>query len=270
MARKRRSKSKRLRRSSIKHFFLSLLTLVVKAFPALCSIGAVLGIFLGIKQVLYADAQLQIRTIGVHPPLALSADQRRVLESKYIGKNLLTVPLQKIASDLEKDPEIRNAKVVRRFPSYLDIEIERREPLAYIRTSNKDPWGVIADDGVVLDLIKEPQTGILVMEAFFLEKSNLRPGYKIKHRGLTEAIRFAQAFWQHPLAQTHTLDKLSFDHLGNVSAQFNQGPEVRLGRSPKDRLGALEKVLQVIDSDQSKRIDYIDLQFENVIVKKKR
>lgn len=254
-------------------FFRSFFSLVAGLFGKLVPLAMVAlvggAIFLGVRQVLYADSQLQVKTITVEPPLAISIRERQALEAKFLGKNVFLVDLKKIARDLEQDPEIARARVIRRFPSHLDIRIDRREPVGFIRFTPRDRFGLISEDGMILDVLPKPTLGMLLIEAVFMNPSNLRIGFQIRHKGFQEAVAFVKAYGNHEMAKSYALSKAAFDPLGNVSIQLGSGPEIRLGRTPVERISSLAKIVHLLSTDESLAIQYIDLQFDNVIVKKK-
>ena len=105
----------------------------LRVLPAALFILMVTGIFMGAKQLLYADVHLRIKNITVEPAASLAIASRVTLEQKYLNKNLLTVDIRGIAKDLEKNPEILQAKVTRRLPNEVYIEVEKRQPAANVQ-----------------------------------------------------------------------------------------------------------------------------------------
>ena len=270
MAKKRRKKSKGSALAGLNVFFRASGGLFRKAFPTLVILVLAGGLFLGVRDALYADPSLSIQKIWVDPPESISVARRQDLEMRLIGKNILQVDLKLIARELERNPEIQNARIVRHLPSQVSIEIENRKPVALIRFSSRGSFGLISEDGMILDVLKDRTASFLVFEVFNGEAKEPQIGYRLKNPGFKEAIKFVHAFWDHPLARLETVTKISLDHLGNVTITLGEGPDVHLGREPVERLAAIEKISHLLDKEDRKKLDYIDLQFDHIIVKRKK
>ena len=89
-------------------------------------------------------------------------------------------------------------------------------------------------------------------------------------KGFEAANQFTREFSKHPLAQFESISKITLDHIGNVSVTLGKGPELRLGRKPLEAMKSFDKIAPILESPDRLKIDYVDLQFNNVIVKQKR
>ena len=69
------------------------------------------------------------------------------------GVNLFSVKTGKMERALEKDTYIESAKIRRKLPSTLDIEVKERKELAGIKTDNR--YYIIDPSGMVLNVVKE-------------------------------------------------------------------------------------------------------------------
>jgi len=235
------------------------------------ALGLVLGLlFFGVRKILYADLSLAIQRMIVEPPDILSLEKRQSLENRWVGKNILTADIQEIAEGLEQDPDIQTAKVTRYLPSLIKIQIEKRKPVAFIQLAPKGVFGVIAEDGMILDVVKQNNSSLVLIEAYGFDQKEPRKGLLMKHRGFAEGIQFLKVFWEHPLVRSETVTKITLDRLGNVHVLLGSGPEVRLGRRPVEDLEAMTKLAPLLEGEGRKNIEYVDLQFGNVIVKRKK
>jgi cell division septal protein FtsQ len=245
--------------------------LFVKSLPlfALCTLLGFL--FLGIRKALYADSYLSIRRIVLEPFDALPPQEKQEIESRWLGKNMLTVNLQNMSKELQKDPKIRVVRVSLVFPSILKIEIEKRQLLGMIQLSPRGSFGLVSEDGVIFEVAKERNPSFVLFEAYGWDQKEPRIGLKLKHQGFREAVKFLNAFEGHPLSHQETVTKIVLDRAGNVSLVLGGGPEIRLGRHPLERLGAMERVKPIILHGEGRaKIDYIDLEFDNIVVKSKK
>ena len=269
MAKKKRRKSSGGGFAEIGRFIKQSWGILIKSIPILLILCALGASFMGIRSALYADSNLAVQKILIEPAGSISGIQREHLESEILGKNILNVDLVKTAASLERDPSIQNVRATRAFPAAIRFEIQRRFPVAYVQFARgASTYGVVSEDGVVLDIIQGRAAG-LVMEAFGLGMTRPNVGAQIRNRGFLEAASFLKLYQNDPLSIDEPITKVMLDALGNVSILLKEGPEIRLGRRPTQRLEALQKSMPLLESDMRKKIDYIDLQYDDVVVKQK-
>lgn len=245
-------------------------SLFLRVLPVLFVASVFGGMFFGVRHLLYADPQLSVKEIVVTPAPALVTSRRQDLETKLLGKNILKIDLKKIASDLEANPEIQSVRVERQMPSTLQIEVVPRKPVAFVQFSSTGTFGSVSEDGMILDTVKTRDNSLVVIEAYGLGLKEPQIGYQIRNRGFGEVIQFLHAFWEHPISKREVLTRLSLDHLGQVSIVLGAGPDIRLGRRASTRIPTLEKIMYLLEGGDRDKIQYIDLQFDNVIVKRKK
>lgn len=241
-----------------------------KVLPFLIIVATSGAIFLSVRKALYADSYLSVQKITVHPPDAFSTERRARLDSSLLGKNILKVNIREVSDSLEKDPFVLKARILKKLPSELVVEVQKRQPFGFARFSPKGNFVLLSEDGMVLETVPEKSVTGLILEAFMVNIADPGMGKKVRVPGLPETVEFVKAFQDSLVARYETLTKLSLDHLGNLTIRLGQGPDVRLGRSPQQKMAALEKVLPLLQGNGREKIDYIDLIFENVIVKQKK
>ena len=269
MSRKKRGK-RNGRKVSLASFLKASVRFAVKVIPILVLIFAAGAAFVGVKGLLFADPHLSIQRITVTPPDALSREQRLRVESLLSGKNILRTDIQKVSSMLEKDPWIEEAVVSKRVPSEILIEVRRRVPAAYVRFGPGGPLALVSEDGMVLDTPSVRTVSGLVIEVLGPGARALRSGDRLRVKGFDQANQFLQEFSRHPLAQFEAVTKISLDHIGNVNVTLGKGPELRMGRKPLDAMKSFDKIAPILESGNRQKIDYIDLEFNNLIVKQKK
>jgi cell division septal protein FtsQ len=264
---KRNSKGKGF--AALGSFFSQSFKYSLKVVPSVVVIFILSTVFLGVRQALYADPNLNVQKIIVEPSDALAPTQRERLENNFLGKNILQVNIQDVAEHLQKDPQIESAKVIKQLPSSLKIEVSRRKPLAYARFTANGNYALVSEDGMILESVPASQVTGPTIEAFGLGLKEPVISYQIRNRGFHEIVKFMKAYQDHPFAKYEKLTKVSLDHLGNVTITLGDGPAVHLGRRPSERLSSFEKILPILEGEGRAKIDYIDLEFDNVIVKQK-
>lgn len=241
----------------------------IKLVPVAAVLSIAFLMVFGAKQFLYADSGLNIQKVHVEPAQALSIPQLQNLEMKYLGRNILQVDIQSIADALEKDPAIRSAKVYRKLPNQLSVELVPRTPIGFIRFSPKGGFGAISEDGMILSVTNTPNPSSVVIEAFESGLKEPSLGSTFKSKGFLEAAKFLSNFAEHSLAQEEKVTKITLSSTGNVIIVLRMGPPIHLGHRPSERLDALQEMLPLLNREDRMKIDYVDLQFDNVIVKRK-
>ncbi len=267
---KRKRGKRNGRRGGFASLLKELIHFAIKVIPILVLIFAGGAAFWGVKGILFADPHLSIQRITVTPPDAISRDERLRLDSLLMGKNILKADILKISGMLEKDPWIEEAVVTKRVPSEIVVEVRRRIPAAYVRFAPAGAAALVSEDGTVLDVPSSRNVSGLVIEVFGNGPKEPRIGERLKVKGFGQANQFLQEFSKHPLAQFEAVSKISLDHIGNVNITLGRGPELRLGRKPLEAMRSFDKIAPILESAGRQKIDYIDLQFNNVIVKQKK
>ena len=242
---------------------------LVKSLPLIFFAAIGFGIFWGIRENLYADPGFLVQSLKIVPETGLSEERVRELERLYLNRNLFKISPREVAEVVERDPKIRQTRVVREFPATLRIEIRDRTPFAEIQLSPKSDWYAVAEDGVVLSWDKTRNKNLLLIEAFVEGVSKLRERGEVNLRGFEQAVTLVKAFGNSPLSHSETIDRVRLDHLGNVNLVLAQGPELRFGREPMKKLGTLDSLGPLLKGPERERIVYIELQYDDLIVKKK-
>ncbi len=242
----------------------------LRTIPFILIAVAFAGLFIGVRDALYADSSLLIQKVEVTPAGALSTEQRQSLDTLLMGKNIMTLNLKKVAKSVEKDPGVQNAKVVKHFPDKVEVEVIRRKAVGCLQFSPQGNCGLVSEDGVVLDVLPVKSAPGLVIEAFETSKREPQIGMRVEVQGFYQAVRFARTYETMEMSHFEPLTRIAVDHLGNVSIILGNGPQIRLGRRPMESLKTLEKTVPLLKSEERSKIEYVDLQYDNVIIKRKK
>lgn len=266
---KRRRKKKNNFIESFTNFMVDAGYYALKVLPLFLILLFGTGIFFGVRSALFADSNLQLQKISVIPNHAVSQTIRQRFEEKYLGENIFQIDLDEFAVELEKDPTIRRADVRRAFPSEIVIELEQRAPIGWVQFAAGGYYGLVSEDGVILDVVKEMDRNLVLIEAFHLRNTDLRTGFKITHEGFYEGILFLKNFWSHEISKKESVSQIVIDKAGNTTITLGGGPDIRLGLYASERLAMFPKVMPLLQSADRRNILYIDLQYDDVIVKRK-
>ncbi len=196
------------------------------------------------------------------------AEVRAAVE-EFAGVSLLRLSTNAVEADLAKIPYIRSARVYRRFPDGIEIDLEEYAPVARVRDTEGVEW-LVADDGMVLEKAGASSHGLslLVPEADESPQPGIRTSAQVTAAiPLTVMLKEA-ATWpstEHPVKQVSVLRS------GELVMVLQGGGEIRLG-DPGKLDEKLKVALEIIDrySKDGKRLDYVDVHVTTRVVAKAR
>lgn len=267
--RKRKKISSTLTWKATKGLFRLFFQGILKALPLALLTSVGFAIFWGIREDLYADPGFLVQKLEIVPLEALSPARHEELEKLYLNENLFKISLKKVQEKVKEGPLIREARVSRHFPKTLRIEVVERRPFLQIQLQSKGPYYWVSDDGVLVDEAPARDKNLLFVEAPEARWVQAEIGSELSLPGLKEGIHLVRAFWNHPLTRSERIERLRIDHLGNVALVLNQGPELRFGPQPMKKFYRLDSVMSLLKGPDRTRIIYMDLQYQDLIVKKK-
>ena len=203
------------------------------------------------------------------PAGALPPEEVARIEKRVLNQHLFTVPIAKISKELGQAPRVRKVRVVRRLPNTLRIEIVDRKPFAQIRSNSKNLYYNTSEDGTVLEAVRDRDPELLWVERHETGWGKIEAGRVAAMPGLKEGIELVKKFRQGRFGETERIKRMELDRFGNVSLLLEDGPELRFGRRPLERLGALEAAVPLLNGPDRPREVYIDLQYQDLVVRKK-
>jgi cell division septal protein FtsQ len=249
--------------------FRGIVWLLGKLLPVAVAGGLLFYGGLVVKKTLSEDRWLKVQEIRVVPPDVLSPQSIRMLEEKILGKNILMLDLKRIASTIELGPGAQSVRVVREMPGTVRIEIHKRKPIANVQLSPGGPYAIAADDGFIIEVRSASDPAWILIEDFNEVFKAPRIGVRLQNKGFAEALRFMKVFRKHELARHETVTRISLDAYGNVTVRLGEGPDFQLGRRASERLSFLTKALYLFKTEPRENIEYMDLQYDRVAVKRK-
>ena len=206
----------------------------------------------------------RVRSIHVTGEKRLSARELIEISGIVEGTPLFQVDLKSVAEKLEAHPWVRTAIPLRRFPDTIELQIEEREPVAWINSSSI--W-MISADGILLPSETWTQTWDLPLlrVPWMLSRA---PGDRLsEYRAnallaqISSAQKYAPRIWNE-LSEFFWKD-------GEIWAIFQKGNiELRLGTGT-DEIGwkSLDKLLAQLQAQHKiANVESIDLRFADRIV----
>jgi cell division septal protein FtsQ len=255
--------------SVIGAMFRGLVWLLWKLLPVVLIAGVLVYVGLVVKKGLREDRWLRVQEIRVIPPDVLSPQSIRTLEDKILGKNILLLNLKKIEGTIELGPGAQSVRVVREMPTTIRIEIQKRRPIANVQLKPGGPYAIVADDGFIIDSRLAPDPAWILVEDFSEPFKEPRVGARLQNKGFAEALRFMKAFKAHELARREAVTRITLDPNGYVTVRLGEGPDFKLGRKASECLTSLTHAVYLLNTEPRENIEYMDLQYDRVAVKRK-
>ena len=243
--------------------------LLWKLLPFVVIAGVLVYAGFAVKKALCEDRWLKVQEIRVVPPDVLSPQSIRMLEDKILGKNILLLDLKKIAGTIELGPGAQSVRVVREMPATIRIEIQKRKPVANVQLKPGGSYAIVAEDGYIIESRPAIDPAWILIEDFSEPFKEPRTGVHLQNKGFLEALRFMKIFRRHELARRETVTRISLDPYGNVTVRLGEGPDFQLGRRASERLSFLTKAVYLFKTEPRENIEYMDLQYDRVAVKRK-
>lgn len=243
--------------------------LLWKLLPVVVIGGVLVYAGLIVKKGLCEDRWLRVQEIRIVPPDVLSPQSIRTLEDKILGKNILLLDLKKIAGTIELGPGAQSVRVIRDMPTTIRIEIQKRRPIANVQLRPGGPYAIVADDGYIIESRPALDPAWILMEDFSEPFKEPRIGARLQNKGFAEALRFMAIYRKHELARRETVTRVSLDPIGYVTVRLGEGPDFKLGRKASESINALTNAVYLLKTEPRENIEYMDLQYDRVAVKRK-
>ena len=256
--------------SSLGAMLLGIGWLLWKLLPVAVITGVLVYAGFSVKKGLCEDRWLRVQEIRVVPPDVLSPESIRTLEEKILGKNILLLDLKKIAGTIELGPGAQSVRVVREMPTTIRIEIQKRRPIANVQLRPGGPYAIVADDGFIIESRPVLDPAWILVEDFSEPFKEPRIGARLQNKGFAEALRFMKVFRSHELARRETVTRINLDPNGYVTIRLGEGPDFKLGRKASERITSLTNAIYLLKTEPRENIEYMDLQYDRVAVKRKQ
>ena len=252
-------------RKSGAHFF----KLSFKILPLIVIAGSVSFVSFGVKQMLQADPYFQVERVTVFPSGILTQSEYQFLEHETRSRSLVEVDLGKISKNLERNPKIKRAEVVRTLPNQLNVLLTMRLPFIQIQFKPNGSFYTVSSDQLVLSNSGSPKPDLVVLQDFGAEKKIYSVGTLYQNKYFYRLPSVLDFIRTNSILSSETISQMSMDQLGNITLFLKDGLELRfsneIGLSDAKR-AVLSSLLK---SNERNQILYIDLRYQDIIVKKR-
>lgn len=213
-----------------------------------------LGLFVAVLAVyaVFQSPLFRLTTIVVAGAEHLSAADVSEWTGLEMGANLLEVDVRAVQEALRAHPQVKDARVRRKLPASLVVELEERRPVAYL-LAGEEFWA-LDGDGVALFRTEAMPVSLPLITVD--EELAPRAGHRVEHPALAKAVEFAGALRPEGLA---SLSEVHVTREG-VAAYTRDGISVALGTDGdmSDRAYVMQELLAEIERRRLP-VSHIDL-----------
>ncbi|MFQ5953072.1 MAG: cell division protein FtsQ/DivIB [Candidatus Omnitrophota bacterium] len=188
------------------------------------------------------------------------------LKKSYMGRNIFEVDPGEVAKMIKKEsPRLETVIVRRVMPDRLEIDVNPREPIAFINTAG----GLVIDkEGVVLGR-KGNTEGLVEIEGIRFFFSAPPAGRKIDNAMLDKALTILKELRKKRITGKYPAKYVNVSDRNNVQLVVLD-VTVKMGKDNfTQKIKKLKEILK--DPDVNiEDIEYIDLRFEEAVISPKR
>lgn len=215
-----------------------------------CGLGALLWV--GERTVRYAHTAeaFAIREIIIEGNHQLEDIDVRRAARLHVGSNIFEVSAEEARNHLLQHPWVEEAKVVRRLPGRVRIEVVERRPVALVAL---DQLYLVSDDGAVFkrlgvdDPVDVPVITGIASEQFYDD-------FDYRTSVLLESMALLQDYEGAGLAEREPVSEIHFDGANGIELFIgSDGMNVRLGNGQhRHKLRRLRQVLERLDREKTR------------------
>tara|TARA_Y100001970_G_scaffold202180_1_gene246116 strand:+ start:1248 stop:2009 length:762 start_codon:yes stop_codon:yes gene_type:complete len=192
------------------------------------------------------------------------------LLNQYIGQDIAAINLKEVSMKIEKHPYVKAARVSKRFPQKIMVEIVERKPIAILQI---DPMLLLDEDGIVLpkiDILKNYNLPIM---------TNFNPDhslYPIGQKSLSKNVNYT-IYW---LKQIKDFYNPLYENLSEMKINNNNEMELILSDNPTHillgrnqlfkKINTLKEFEVKLQPSRLSDFTYLDMRYKNQIIAKNR
>ncbi|MBI2870343.1 MAG: FtsQ-type POTRA domain-containing protein [Candidatus Omnitrophica bacterium] len=221
----------------------------------------------GIVSLLQTSPVFAITQIAVQGAQTLTPEEVLALTSVRKGENLFAVRLNEVRREIERAPSIRQATIRRVLPGTLAILVDQRQPVAQVRSGY---YYLVDENGFVIPpVLEQPDPTLPILENLDFSRRRARMGQHYESERLARALALLGAVKQVRLPFEGRVQSVDAQDVKQLSFLVEPGVRVRTGDAGlENKLGLLNEVYDEIKGELD-RIKYVDLRFEDIIIKYK-
>lgn len=222
--------------------FPRLLALLKVAGGIVLVVGTAAAIAWGAHRYALTTPRFAIDDLVVEGTRRLSKDQVLQLAAIRRGDNVFSVDVERSETAVLTSPWIESARILRRLPGHVRIEIKERQPRALLVIDGR--MLLVSDDGIPFKSLEPTDPHDLPLVTG-LSAAALARNQKAELARLSEALGLLNLYDQLPLHVAYAAEELHLDERGHaVLTVGSEGTALHLGAGPwKQKLLRAVRVL---------------------------
>lgn len=242
-------------------------SLLRRVLPLILLIGLTTGGIFWVRQSLYAARIMELEKVRINGLETLTVPEVLKMTDIRKGINLLDLDLASRVKKLSGDPRIRSVSFKKVFPNRLEIRIQERRPVLQVYSEKTKLYYPIDEEGVALPgSSAETLPDLMVYQDAALSSASLTQGGRYASEHLKDVMANFETLQGDPLMDEEKINQVRVDDLGFWSFVTEDGIEFRVGNS-FENLEKLENFKILLHSEVRQTLDYLDLRFQDVVVK---
>lgn len=181
-----------------------------------------------------------IKTINVEGTKTLDEADIIINSGIEFGENIIKLSKKKIKEKIEQNPYVKKSKISKKLPAKIKIEIYERKP--YMQIEYKYSFGILDNEGILLEYSQDKLKDITVLEGF--QWTYINPGESV----FTEENQEIPAEFFNDEELDFIVSKLKdivYDREDNIKINLYNGIVVEFGPTTdvKYKLRMLEEII---------------------------
>jgi len=227
------------------------------------------GIF-WVHQSLHAARILELEGIKIIGIEKLNAREVIAMTGFKKGLSLLSLDLTSAVQKIGQHPRVHSVGLRKIYPNQVEIRIQEREAFLQIFSPRSQKYFWIDRHGFLLpEFSEKPTGGYLIYEDLNLRPVPTQPGKRYASFYLESLADFLDHSRESSLFERERIKKVSVDELGFWTFVTEEKIEFRIGEQ-FENLEKLENFGTVLHSEVRNTLRYLDLRFQDVVVKIKQ
>lgn len=223
------------------------------AFTA--ALGAAVG---AVIYLWYFTDCLSVDRINLYGNKGLPVDSLRAVTGRYIGRNILTFPLEELEGDLMLNRDIAEVSFDRKFPHRLDCYLRERKPVAAVLCGKLVE---VDEDGVILSERLSSQEVDLPLITGVVNLDNEQG-----QRGLNKALEALRIFKKYGFSPARQLSEIHIENEEIIFIWLDVGSVIRVGKENlEERIHKLKSIYHFLEQKGSFP-EMVDLRFKHQVV----
>ena len=221
-----------------------------------CTVILAGGFYLGFYRIKRSD-YFRVKQISFIGPMDSISN---VIVDMMRGKSIFEVEIEGIRKELkDRYPEYRNIWVIKRFPSEIRIEAEKRAPFAQIKDKG---YYTLDDEFVILSReFNEPEEGLLVINITGISGPFVK-GRQIRDTRLVKSYQLIEALMEGGILNRFSVDSINAGMLTALSFYLN-GVNIIVGADNyKPKIDILNELISSQAISDFSSLNYLDLRGE--------